>query len=536
MVKNKFLERINKELEPLENEFPIQYADRLGLIYTTQVQLKHKKESGQYFTSVEIARFMSSLSHKFQKTLKILDPGCGVGILTCSLVEHLIDNSKSVKNIEIVAYEIDVNLIPYTSRVLSYLKKWAAKKSVQVEYILVHSDFIIDNELLFNGRQNGRSHQNNNFDIIISNPPYFKLSKEDKRAIIAKDVTNGHPNIYSIFMAAGLKLLNENGEFIFISPRSFSSGNYFKTFREFFFNLCRLDNIHLFASRKETFERDSVLQETIILKGIKDSSLNKNNLVTITSSYGSADLNNPKIKAYNYKEIIDLNSKEKILHTPISDFEENIFNLFKSWNGRLQDYGLNISTGPVVAHRAIKFIKYNKEENFAPLYWLHNVDKMKLNWPIEKLNKGQYITVNSLSLPLLIQNKDYIFLRRFSSKDDKSRLIAAPYFKSSQKNKLIGVENKLNYIYRKNGFLEKEEVIGICALLNSNLFDSYFRTFNGNVNVSATELREMPFPKLEEIKDIGKNIILLNNFTPIAINEFINNFFGINHFFLNEKN
>ena len=36
------------------------------------------------------------------------------------------------------------------------------------------------------------------------------------------------------------------------------------------------------------------------------------------------------------------------------------------------------------------------------------------------------------------------------------------------------------------------EVMGIAALLNSDLFDNYFRTFNGNVNVSATELREMP--------------------------------------------
>lgn len=530
------MENCNDKFEPIENESPALYADRLGLIYTSKVHPNHKKENGQFFTSVKIARFMASLSHNFKQKLKILDPGCGVGVLTCSLVEHLINNSTKTNHIEIVAYEIDIDLIPFTTRVLSYLKKWANQNKVSLDYILVHSDFIIDNELLFTGKQNGKSHTNFNFDIIISNPPYFKLPKEDKRAIIAKDVTNGHPNIYSIFMAAGIKLLKENGEFIFITPRSFSSGNYFKTFREFFFNLTRVDNIHLFTSRKESFERDSVLQEIIVLKGEKSSSIDKNNIVTITSSHGSEDLDNPKIKAYNYKEIIDLNSREKILHTPISDFEENIFNLFKSWNGRLQDYGLNISTGPVVAHRAIEYIKFSNEENLAPLFWLHNVDKMKLNWPIEKLNKGQYIEVNSRSLPILIQNKDYIFLRRFSSKDDKSRLIAAPYFKSSQKNKLIGVENKLNYLYRKNGFLEKEEIFGLCALLNSDLFDSYFRTFNGNVNVSATELREMPFPNLEEIKEIGKNIILLSNFTSISINEYINNFFGINHFFLNEKN
>ena len=76
----------------------------------------------------------------------------------------------------------------------------------------------------------------------------------------------------------------------------------------------------------------------------------------------------------------------------------------------------------------------------------------------------------------------------------------------------IGVENKLNYIYRKNGNLERSELVGLCALFNSQLFDSYFRIFNGNVNVSATELREMTLPPLETIKAIGNQIILSNSF------------------------
>lgn len=89
------------------------------------------------------------------------------------------------------------------------------------------------------------------------------------------------------------------------------------------------------------------------------------------------------------------------------------------------------------------------------------------------------------------------------------------------------MENKLNYIYRPKGHLDRTEVIGISALLDSDLFDVYFRTFNGNVNVSATELRSMPLPDLGIIKSIGEKLILKNNFSVENVNEIVNNYFQI---------
>jgi adenine-specific DNA-methyltransferase len=67
--------------------------------------------------------------------------------------------------------------------------------------------------------------------------------------------------------------------------------------------------------------------------------------------------------------------------------------------------------------------------------------------------------------------------------------------------------------------------MGIAALLNSNLFDTYFRTFNGNVNVSATELRAMPLPALETVKEIGEKLILINNFSMENVSKVIDDFF-----------
>lgn len=511
-------------IEPFNQELPSEFADRLGIYYTQQVTPKHKKDNGQFFTPTEIARLMASYCDLTKTTIRILDPGCGTAILTCALIEHLVETRNDIELIDLVAYETDPNLISFSQKTLTYLKKWLLEKFIKFQYLLHIHDFILDNAKALKENYNGEQ-----FDLIISNPPYFKLAKDDEKTIAAKELVSGQPNIYSIFMGIAAKLLSENGELIFITPRSFASGNYFKAFRELFFNTVQIDKIHLFNSRKDTFNRDSVLQETVVIKAIREE-INPNKNVLVSSSIGIKDIFEPTIKYFNSSELIDLNSKEKILHLPTSDKEENILNLVSTWQNVLTDFDIKISTGPVVSFRALEFIQNNYENGtvfLAPLFWLHNVNKMILEWPKQLKEKGQFIRIENGSKSLLLPNKNYILLRRFSTKDDKSRLIAAPYFCNYVKSDFVGVENKVNYIYRKDGHIDRNEVVGLCALLNSELFDTYFQIFNGNVNVSATELREMRFPPLNNIKEIGNKIILSNDYSMGNVNSIVNELFEL---------
>ncbi|TNE68198.1 methyltransferase [bacterium] len=509
---------------PFNLELPSEFADRLGVYYAKQVSTSQKKQKGQFFTPTEIARLMASYCDLTKTKIRILDPGCGTAILTCALVEHLVETRSDIELIDLVAYETDPDLISFSQMTFTYLKKWLFEKNIKFQYLLHIHDFILDNAKALKGNYNGEQ-----FDLIISNPPYFKLAKDDEKTIAAKELVSGQPNIYSIFMGIAAKLLSENGELIFITPRSFASGNYFKAFRELFFNTVQIDKIHLFNSRKDTFNRDSVLQETVVIKAIREE-INPNKNVLVSSSIGVKDIFEPTIKYFNSSELIDLNSKEKILHLPTSDKEENILNMVSTWQNVLTDFDIKISTGPVVSFRALEFIQNNYENGtvfLAPLFWLHNVNKMILEWPKQLKEKGQFIRIENGSKSLLIPNKNYILLRRFSTKDDKSRLIAAPYFCNYVKSDFVGVENKVNYIYRKDGHLDRNEVVGLCALLNSELFDTYFQIFNGNVNVSATELREMRFPPLESIKEIGNIIILSNDYSMNNVNSIVNELFEL---------
>ncbi len=509
----------DKNIELEKYKTPTEYATWLGNICASNALSSKKKKLGQFFTPSSISKFMSAQIFIDRESISILDPGCGVGILSCSLVEHLISEYKHIKKIIITAYELDTEILEKTELAFDFIKKWASSREVNIvcdirncDYILNNANDWDDSSIFYNN--------NNQYDIIISNPPYFKLPKEDIRAKVMSSIVNGQPNIYALFMAMSLRLLKNDGVMIFITPRSFTSGRYFKLFREYIFTNAHISFIHLFNTRKDTFGKDNVLQETLIVKLEK----NKNNRQTVISySENLSDMENATKKSYDITEIVDLSSDAKIIHLPSNNQEENVIQLFKSWSGNLNKYKIQISTGPVVAFRQKDNLRESQGDNTVALFWLHNVIKMLADHPVKRANKEQYIEESNRTISSLLPNKNYVFLRRFSSKDDSSRLIAAPYFGNMSHSQYVGVENKLNYIYRPNGHMERAEVMGLSALLNSDIFDMYFRTFNGNTNVSATELREVPLPSLDMIKKIGRELILTNNFSVDNINKIVTN-------------
>lgn len=527
----------DNRLEPEHNETPSSYADRLGLYYTSKVTIGHKKSLGQFFTPVSVARFMANLCSLNRSRLKILDPGCGIGILACAVVEALIANG-GVVELELVAFETDVEILPLTDRCLEYLRDWLIKKDVQFSYFLCKNDFVLHNSTLLATWISS----DELYDVIIANPPYFKMPKSDPRALAAKSVSFGQSNIYSIFLIIAGMLLQDHGELIFITPRSFTSGSYFRMFREKIFSMVDLVHIHLFESRKDAFQRDKILQENIIVLARKKREKNKCQLqldlselsptIKISTSKGISDVLNRTEREFPFESLVNFESSQKILHLPLSRNDVTAIAVFKSWRNTLKDYEMEISTGPVVDFRSSEFILDEKKEGVVPLIYLHNVGKMSFNWPafnkIRGKSKGRFIVRNEKSEGRLVANKDYVLLRRFSSKDDESRLVSTAYFsKLLCEFEVIGIENHLNYIYRPKGVMLPEEVMGLAVLLNSKLFDIYFRTFNGNINVSATELRVMPLPNLETIKKIGRLILIQEKIEQECIDKIVEDEFKI---------
>ena len=76
----------------------------------------------------------------------------------------------------------------------------------------------------------------------------------------------GAPNLYFLFAAMSLFNVCDSGEMVYIIPRSWTSGMYFKRFRQYLFSHGVIEQIHLFTSRDKVFDTEQVLQETMIVK------------------------------------------------------------------------------------------------------------------------------------------------------------------------------------------------------------------------------------------------------------------------------
>jgi adenine-specific DNA-methyltransferase len=156
----------------------------------------------------------------------------------------------------------------------------------------------------------------------------------------------------------------------------------------------------------------------------------------------------------------------------------SVLKILDGWPATLRALGLEISTGPVVPFRATKHLLYEftKDGKSAPLFWMHNMQGMRLTWPNGNNRKPVAIRISEASRPLMLPTKNYVLLRRFSSKEQKRRLHAAVLLESEFPYDLVGLENHLNYIYRPGGNLSINEAFGLAAILNTAIVDNYFRS------------------------------------------------------------
>lgn len=488
---------------------PSEWADRTGADYVSTVSDEHRKSHGLFLTPVAIAAFSASLISNGSACLRILDPAAGAGILLCAAVETLLDRHNPPRSIALHAYEIDPKLSRILSENLNHLVEWAAKRGTTIAVMIEQQDFVLAHgsvlqsidDLIANDQPVG------GYDVVIANPPYFKLNKSDLRVQAAHSVVCGQPNIYGLFMAVGAALLKPGGQCIYIVPRSFASGPYFRKFRSWFFKNMRPELVHVFGSRRDAFSRDDVLQENVIIKCVREEHWNNDPRMIVSSSAGLKDIGKPALHSVPVSCALDRKSKNVVLRLPATSADDDVLRLVDSWPCTLATLGLQISTGPVVPFRSTEHIDATGEagNTHAPLLWMNHVRAMDVRWPLGR-HKPEFIKVTRESIPILLANRNYVLLRRFSAKEEHRRLVAGPYLARMFKTEFVGLENHLNYLYRPKGDLDEDEAIGLAALLNCELLDTYFRISNGSTQVNATELREMPFPPLEVIVDIGRDV------------------------------
>lgn len=491
--------------EKVKQEELAQYAESLSDLFARKYDANARKLKGQFFTPKQVSTYMASLFEIHHDTIRLLDPGAGTGILTAAFCERLLYNNRIVQ-LTVDAYENDPALLPLLGKTLETCKFELEGKGHTVDYHIYKQDFILSNERYFKKPDLFSARAEDTFyDFVISNPPYYKLNKESPQSTVMMELVSGQPNIYALFMALSARMVKSEGEMVFITPRSFCSGLYYKRFREWFLNNVQITNIHIFESRKEVFDKDKVLQENVIIKAKKRKETSKYDKVIIATSRNK-DFDKLESIAVPSTDVIRHRNGETFIQIPTSPLDVDILHIIDSWPTTLKDLGLEISTGPVVPFRAKEYLLPELTENpkSAPLLWMHNMRDMSVVWPVKKNGKASAIRVCDGTVPLLLPVKNYVLVKRFSSKEQKRRLYAAVLLESEFPYESVGIENHVNYIYRPEGNLSVYEAFGIAGILNTRLIDNFFRSLNGNTQVNATDIRSLSLPSIEDIKRIGK--------------------------------
>jgi adenine-specific DNA-methyltransferase len=494
-------------LEKVKEGELTQYAEILSDQYARDYDTNARKLKGQFFTPKQIGTYMASLFEIHHDKIRLLDPGAGTGILTAAFCERLLQGSRTVE-LTLDTYESDYALLPSLVKTLEKCKFELERRGHRVDCNIYKQDFIISNRRYFQKSDLFSTPAVDTiYDFVISNPPYYKLNKDSPQSSTMRELISGQPNIYALFMALSASMIKPEGEMVFITPRSFCSGLYYRKFRGWFLKNVQVKNIHIFESRKEVFYKDEILQENIIIKAKKRMETCRHNEVIISTSRNK-DFDKLRSITVPQTDVIRYQGRETFIRIPTSSRDVDILHVIDSWPATLKDLGLEISTGPVVPFRSEKYLLPDLAESAktTPLLWMHNMQGMRIIWPLKKNGKASAIRACNETTPLLLPVKNYVLVKRFSSKEQKRRLHAAVLLESEFPYESVGIENHVNYIYRPKGFLSVYEAFGIAGILNTTIIDNFFRSLNGNTQVNATDIRVLPLPEIEDIKRIGKII------------------------------
>ena len=494
--------------------------------YIGLTPLDRRKEKGQFFTPPEVCGFMADLlPSNLPATFRLLDPGAGIGALSAAVCDRFL-GVRSSRRLQIDLFENDAAALPFLRKTLDCCSQAMRAHGHSMSYEIHAKDFILDAAASVFGSPslfNEPSHLGD-FDAVIMNPPYFKVTKSSPYASVMEDVVHGQPNIYAFFLAAGAQMLRPGGELVAITPRSFCNGLYFRGFRHWFFDKMALDRIHLFESRTEAF-RD-VLQESVITASHR---LGKpSSTVAVSTSFG-LDLHTARPAILPISTVIDDSCGHANIRIFASAEERAISEVVESWPHRFSELGLRISTGPVVMFRATEFLLAEPNGNdSAPLLSVFNVKPFQTEWPLIHKKHPTAFKVCRDSQRLLLPTRNYVLLRRFSAKEERRRLTASFLLASDIAQPFVALENHLNYVCHAERELTVDEAYGLTALFNSALLDRYFRTISGNTQVNATEIRSMKFPSLHTVAIIGRKVRQLASLDSDAVELIVLRELGIN--------
>jgi adenine-specific DNA-methyltransferase len=451
-----------------------------------------KAQLGQFFTPERTAIFMAGLFPDGTGHCRLLDAGAGIGSLSAAFLDRWRAGGLHFQRVDVDAFELDPLLSPHLSQTFrKYQGSNFTAKLHGEDFIHAATEFLSGD--IFSKPLNRYTH-------AILNPPYKKINSLSPHRTALRHVGIETVNLYSAFVALAVALAAPGGQIVAILPRSFCNGPYYRPFREFILKRTAIRHIHLFESRSKAFKDDAVLQENIIVRFERGGQQGTVKISTSTDD-NFADLS---IHEYPFEQIVLPDDPERFMHVPTSP-EKNAIEFYSAIRHTLAELGIGVSTGPVVDFRLKEHLRDMPEAGSVPLLYPGHFRANGTEWPVESMKKPNAILHNHDTEKWLYPNGFYCVVRRFSSKEEKRRIVANVVDPAAFGNHAaLGFENHLNLFHENKRGLPEPLARGVAVFLNSTVVDENFRRFNGHTQVNATDLKQIKYPSRDRLIELGE--------------------------------
>jgi type I restriction-modification system DNA methylase subunit len=246
---------------------------------TKDINRDEKRDNGIYFTPPKtIVKCLDILAQYNRAFNNILEPSCG----SCEFIERIRNYHPSAS-----ITGVEYNKIIYDN----------------IKNIYDGSDGSDGNNIKIYNDDFLKTSFTTKFDLIIGNPPYYVLKKNDVEKQYYK-YFEGRPNMFILFIIKSLTLLTDDGILCFILPKSFLNCLYYNKTREYIYTKYDILTIQecednyidteqptiLFIIRKKADSGNSgdsgnekyILQHLTDTRGTSSNSITSSNSVTYT--------------------------------------------------------------------------------------------------------------------------------------------------------------------------------------------------------------------------------------------------------------
>ncbi|HUX99803.1 MAG TPA: N-6 DNA methylase, partial [Candidatus Deferrimicrobium sp.] len=551
-------------------------SEKLEQVYLKQLSERERKILGQIFTPRYIIRYILHQIPIFDDfkaippsfNLKILDPACGLGRFLLEaydfLKEKLSKKGWAAREIHefLLAhclYGIDIEPLAVEFTRISLNMKC---KNHPIKNLLIKEGNILLREM---NKQEELKEED--FNVIIGNPPYFLMSHSGKGSTRGKQFhttylseeliekyrswykawprNNQDQNIFYLFIERGIQLLLEGGYLGFIIPDILLSGETTENLRKLILETCCI--VKILTIEGQVFADRGISNIIIILQRCKDAKLRENNKIEVINTSTLELIERDKQGDYSKFD-------ERVQYVPQSMFQDipqNNFairmtqdksKIFKSIFKKLEE-GILIKMGAIVeVQRGIENLKKvdaldsnrSSEGSLKKLIASTNIKKYRIEWDATQFSHKfvDYNPQNPVYSHIIFKKKEWFDQPKIVLKRVSNKLVAALD---------LGFEDGVDYFYAldsvqmlwlKQNIEYKYDLKVILAILNSEFMNFYYHTLFSYKQlfsrVQKAFLLELPIPSEIPMKYQQQISILVNQLmksynkhTEKALNELI---------------